>query len=65
MFSFDEAAVLTRDVAGTAGDGNDNYRSGLVGLLGRPNVGKVRSSMQCAVTRCRSSQTNLKQLAIG
>ena len=40
MFSFDEAAVLTRDVAELAVDGNDNYRSGLVGLLGRPNVGK-------------------------
>ena len=40
MFSFDEAAVLTRDVAEPAVDSNDNYRSGLVGLLGRPNVGK-------------------------
>ena len=40
MFSFDEAAVLTRDVAEPAVDGNDTYRSGLIGLLGRPNVGK-------------------------
>jgi GTP-binding protein Era len=40
MFSFDEAAVLTRDVAEPAVNSSDNYRSGLVGLLGRPNVGK-------------------------
>lgn len=39
MHRFNEAAVLTRGVAATTGD-NTAYRSGLVGLLGRPNVGK-------------------------
>jgi len=39
MHRFNEAAVLTRGVAQTTGD-NKGYRSGLVGLLGRPNVGK-------------------------
>ncbi len=39
MHRFNEAAVLTRGVAQTIGD-NKGYRSGLVGLLGRPNVGK-------------------------
>ena len=39
MRRFNEAAVLTRGVAQTTSD-NMSYRSGLVGLLGRPNVGK-------------------------
>ena len=39
MHRFNEAAVLTRGVAQSTGD-NKGYRSGLVGLLGRPNVGK-------------------------
>ena len=39
MHRFNEAAVLTRGVAQTTSD-NMSYRSGLVGLLGRPNVGK-------------------------
>ena len=40
MHRFNEAAVLTRGVAATTTGDNTAYRSGLVGLLGRPNVGK-------------------------
>jgi GTP-binding protein Era len=40
MRRFNEAAVLTRGVASIASEGTEGYRSGLVGLLGRPNVGK-------------------------
>lgn len=40
MYRFDEAAVLTRGVASMTSESNKGYRSGLVGLLGRPNVGK-------------------------
>ena len=40
MRRFNEAAVLTRGVASIASESNEGYRSGLVGLLGRPNVGK-------------------------
>ena len=32
--------MLTRGVASIASESNEGYRSGLVGLLGRPNVGK-------------------------
>jgi len=40
MHRFHEAAVLTGGVASSTTEQHEGYRSGLVGLLGRPNVGK-------------------------
>lgn len=40
MHRFHEAAVLTGGVGTSTTEQHEGYRSGLVGLLGRPNVGK-------------------------